>query len=56
MLSFLIGNNHPQLAVLFDNVDALDINLLKPLFFVLKRESRKEKYRAKKRGNKSVNF
>ena len=39
MLAFLVGNNHPELAVLFHDVDALNIYLLKLLLSTLQRKS-----------------
>src|SRR5436190_23887247 len=52
MLAFPIGDNHSELAVFFDDVDALNINLLKLLFPVfLESEGRKQKPCGYERGH-----
>src|SRR5688500_9078632 len=54
MLAFLIRNHHPEFTVLFDDVDALDIYLLKLLLSTLQRESRGNQYDTAERGNDGV--
>src|SRR5262249_15976883 len=56
MLAFLVGNNHSEFAVLFHDVDALDINLRKLFLFALYGKGGKEKHRANQRGDHRVNF
>src|SRR5258708_11525153 len=55
MLAFLIGNHHPEPAVLFHDVDALDIDLLEPWFPVLNGKGC-NKGSAEKRGQNSVDL
>src|ERR1043166_2772601 len=56
MLAFLIGNDHSEFAVLFHNIDPLDINLSELLLAALQCKSGENKHRSQKRGNDSVSF
>jgi len=56
MLTFLIRNDHSEFAILLHNVDALDVNLLKLLLFVLNSKSRQEKHDAAERCDMGVDL
>ena len=56
MLSLLVGYDHFQLAVLFHDVNALDVYFFKLLFLSLKREGRGNKHDTGKGGNDGIHF
>ena len=56
VLPLLDGDNHFQLAILFHDVNALDIYFFKLLLLILKRKGRGKKHDAGESGNDGVHL